>query len=76
MARQVSSPSNAFSYSSREHLGSDVGSDCFKNFGGGGPDFSQEDILAGAVLADGVVLKIDIDGAGNCIGDDERREAK
>ena len=39
----------------------------------GGPDVAEEDGLAGLVLAERVVVEVEVDAAGEGVGDDQRR---
>ncbi len=61
---------------SAEHLGSDGCGHGLANLLVARPDVSEEYVVALGVLAERVVLQINVEGSGECIGDDKWRACK
>ena len=61
---------------SLEHLGCDDGVGDLLNLGAGRPDVSQEDIVTLLILSKRCALKVELDGAGKGVGNNERRRGQ
>ncbi len=70
---QLASPWVTVAYSFVKLSEVEGGGDDCGDFLLGGPDVAQEDGLAGLVLAEGVVVEVVVDAAGERVGDDQRR---